>query len=71
MEYSTVQVAAKLHISRDTLYRYFAEGLKPPKIRRVGGVKVRLWSKKDVARLKAYCEARYRKKQPKSGRRKR
>ncbi len=60
--YSTVQVAKKLGIGTDTLHRWINEGLKPPKLQRVGGVKVRLWDEQDFERAKAYAKRRYRKK---------
>ena len=64
-EYSTVQVAKKLGIGTDTLHRWINEGLKPPKLQRIGGVRVRLWNEEDFSRAKAYREARYRRKKPK------
>jgi predicted DNA-binding transcriptional regulator AlpA len=64
-EYSTAQVAKKLDIGRDTLHRWMNERLKAPKLRRVGNVRVRIWTEEDLKRAKAYSEARYRKKKPK------
>jgi DNA-binding transcriptional MerR regulator len=61
-EYSTVQVAKKLDIGTDTLHRWINEGLKAPKLQRVGGIRVRLWNEEDLKRAKAYSQARYRKK---------
>jgi DNA-binding transcriptional MerR regulator len=60
--YSTAMVAKKLDIGRDTLHRWIREGLKPPKLQRIGGVKVRLWSQADFERAKAYSKKRYRQK---------
>ena len=51
--YSTAQAAKKLGIGRDTLHR-LREGLKAPKLQRVGGVKVRLWSDADLARARRW-----------------
>jgi predicted site-specific integrase-resolvase len=62
MQYSTVQVARKLGVARDTLSRWMKEGLKPPKLQRVGGILVRLWGEMDFRRARAYSKARYRKK---------
>ena len=64
-EYSTAQVAKKLGIGNDTLHRWMNEKLKAPKLRRIGNVRVRLWTEEDFKRAKAYSEARYRKKSPK------
>jgi DNA-binding transcriptional MerR regulator len=64
-EYSTGQVAKKLDIGRDTLHRWINEGLRAPKLSRVGNVRVRIWTEEDFKRAKAYSEARYRKKKPK------
>lgn len=51
--YSTSQAARKLRISYMTLYRYIVAGkIKPPALRRVGGVKVRLWTERDIARVR-------------------
>lgn len=67
MKHSTAQVARKLKIGRDTLHRWILEGLKPPRLVRVGGVAVRLWTEKDFARAKAFAKKRYRKKLKKGG----
>jgi hypothetical protein len=63
-EYSTVHVAKKLDIGTDTLHRWINEGLKAPRLQRVGGVRVRLWTEEDFKRAQAYSKARYRKKKP-------
>jgi DNA-binding transcriptional MerR regulator len=60
-EYSTAQVARKLGVGRDTLHRWFREGLRAPRKRQVGGVTVRIWSNKDLERARKYKAARYRK----------
>jgi DNA-binding transcriptional MerR regulator len=62
MQLSTVQVARKLGIGTDTLHRWILEGLKPPPLQRVGGVKIRLWTEADFKRVSAYAKRRYRKK---------
>jgi excisionase family DNA binding protein len=60
---STVQLAKKLGIARDTLHRWIASGeLKAPKVTKVGGVSVRLWADADIKRAKAYAKRRYHKK---------
>jgi excisionase family DNA binding protein len=47
--YSTRQAAKKLGISLMTLQRYLAaKKIVAPKVRMVGGVRVRLWTDKDV-----------------------
>jgi excisionase family DNA binding protein len=47
--YSTRQAAKKLGISLMTLQRYLAaKKFTAPKVQRVGGVRVRLWSDKDI-----------------------
>ena len=67
MERSTVQVAKKLGVGADTLFRWLREGLKAPRLRRVGGIAVRLWTEKDFARAKAFAKKRYRKKLKRGG----
>jgi len=47
--YSTRQAAKKLGLSLITLQRYLAaKKFRAPKVQRVGGVRVRLWSDKDI-----------------------
>ena len=47
--YSTRQAAKKLGISLMTLQRYLAaKKFQAPKVQRVGGVRVRLWTDKDI-----------------------
>lgn len=62
MEYSTEQVMQKLDVSRDTFYRWLRTGLKAPRLRKVGGMKIRLWTKEDFARAKKFAAKRYRRK---------
>jgi excisionase family DNA binding protein len=51
--YSTRQAAKKLGISLMTLQRYLAAKKFPaPKVQRVGDVRVRLWSDKDIERTR-------------------
>jgi predicted DNA-binding transcriptional regulator AlpA len=51
---STRAAAKKLGISVMTLQRYIADGnwIKAPKLQRVGGVRVRLWTDADVERAR-------------------
>jgi excisionase family DNA binding protein len=51
--YSTRQAAKKLGISLMTLQRYLAaKKFSAPKVQRVGDVRVRLWSDKDIERTR-------------------
>ena len=62
--YSTSDVARKSGISRVTLQEWIRQGkLRPPKVVRVGGVKVRLWTPRDLRRLQAMRKAIYHKRQ--------
>ncbi len=59
---STSQAAKLLKIGRPTLHRWVASGkLKPPKLQRVGGVSVRLWTEEDIRRVRKYKASHYRK----------
>ena len=49
--YSTRQAARKLGVSLMTLQRYLAaKHLPAPRVQKVGGVRVRLWTDKDIER---------------------
>jgi predicted site-specific integrase-resolvase len=51
--YSTREAANVLGVSMATINRYIVAGTIPiPPLSRVGGVTVRLWSDKDIARAK-------------------
>ena len=51
--YSTREAAEKLGISLMTLQRYIAaKKIQAPKLQRVGGVTVRLWSARDIERVR-------------------
>jgi len=53
MLYSTQQTAKKLGIDVRSLNRYIAaKKIRPPALSRVGGVKVRLWSDRDIQRVR-------------------
>jgi predicted site-specific integrase-resolvase len=55
MNYSTVQAAKVLKIGYATLHRWIASGrFKPPKLRKVGGLSVRLWTRADIRRARKY-----------------
>ena len=67
--YSTSDVARKAGITRITLQDWIKKGKFPaPKLARVGGVKVRLWTALDLARLQALRKAIYHKKEVTKGR---
>jgi predicted DNA-binding transcriptional regulator AlpA len=47
--FTTAQTAAKIGVSRQTLYSWIASGLVPaPKSIPVGGASIRLWTQADV-----------------------
>ena len=51
--YSTAGVARKLRLSRMTLHRYIsAKKITAPPVKRVGGVKVRLWTQRDIEQVR-------------------
>lgn len=51
--YSTRQAAKKLRVALITLQRHVAaETFVVPKLQRVGGVRVRLWSEADIKRVR-------------------
>jgi len=53
MLYSTQQTAKKLRIDVRSLNRYIAaKKIRVPELSRVGGVKVRLWSDRDIERVR-------------------
>jgi len=54
MKYSTREAAKKLGISFPTINRYIADKKIPlPPIVKVGGVSVRLWSEREIERVRA------------------
>ena len=60
MRVSTQQAARLTGIGQATLQRWVkTRKLKAPKLTRVGGVPVRLWSKRDVARIRRHKERFY------------
>jgi excisionase family DNA binding protein len=51
--YSTREAAKRLGISLMTLQRYIAaKKIRPPRLKRVGGVVLRLWAASDVERVR-------------------
>jgi hypothetical protein len=70
--YSTAMVAAEVGVSKLTLIRWLVAGkIKEPRRVKQGGVELRLWTNRDVERVRKYKEANYRKgrgRKPKSRR---
>ena len=61
--YSTVEVARKIGVHKSTLKRWLREGvLSEPKHNRIAGVGYRIWSDRDVERVRRYKAAHYMKK---------
>ncbi len=52
--HSSRTAAKKLGISLMTLQRYIADGnwIKAPRLQNVGGVRVRLWTERDIERAR-------------------
>jgi excisionase family DNA binding protein len=62
LTYSTVEVAKLLGITSDTLHRWIRERrIVAPPVQTLGKMRIRIWSKEDVAKAKAYKAERYRK----------
>ena len=60
--YSTGQVLRMAAITRTTLLRWLREKKIPePRILRNGALKVRIWTDRDLERVRKYKEANYRK----------
>ncbi len=55
---SSREAAKKLGISLMTLQRYIADGnwIKAPRVQKVGGVNVRLWTARDIERARKLME---------------
>jgi excisionase family DNA binding protein len=59
---STKEIAAQIGIHRVTLEEWLQKGkVKAPKKVRIGGQTYRLWTDRDVERLRKYKERSYRK----------
>jgi excisionase family DNA binding protein len=55
--YTTVKLADRLGVARDTLYRWMrAKKIKAAKVVRIGTVTVRLWTEKDVASISKWMK---------------
>lgn len=56
--YSSREAAKKLGISLMTLQRYIADAnwIKAPRLQRVGGVRIRLWTNFDIQRARRLIE---------------
>jgi hypothetical protein len=69
--YSTPEAARKCGIHHITLQRWVSEmRFKAPKLQRIGSIAVRLWTDRDIERVKKYkaaqyCKGRGRKPKPK------
>ncbi len=60
MRVSTQQAAKLAGVGQATLHRWIESGkLKAPKLTRVGGVLVRLWSEREVAQIRRHKERFY------------
>jgi excisionase family DNA binding protein len=65
--YSTSEAAQKVGITRATLQDWIKKRkFAPPKLGRVGGITVRLWTTSDVARLKEVKKEIYQEKRRKN-----
>jgi len=70
--YSTNGAARKLGIHPITLHRWVLEGrINAPKKQRIGGVAVRLWTDRDMKRVRKYKQENYRKGRGRKPKRKR
>ena len=59
--YSTKQAATKIGVGWITLQRYVTSGkLTVPPLQKVGGVTVRLWTERDINRVKKQLQKRKR-----------
>ncbi len=60
--YSTAEAAQRIGINRVTLQRWLIDGrVKEPKKVSMGGVQVRIWTDRDVERLREFKQRNYRK----------
>ena len=60
--YSTAKVAAEVGVSKLTLIRWLMAGkVKEPRRVNQGGVEIRLWTNRDVERVRKYKQENYRK----------
>ena len=69
--YSTVQVARMVGIGKQTLLRWlYSKSIPEPKRRSNGGQVVRIWTDRDVERVRKWKAAHYRKGRGRKKRRK-
>jgi hypothetical protein len=69
---STPEAARKCGVHHITLQRWVSEGkVKAPKLQRIGGVVVRLWTERDIVRVCKYKQGHYRKGRGRKPKRKR
>jgi predicted site-specific integrase-resolvase len=62
INYSTAKVAAEVGVSKLTLVRWLVAGkIKEPRRVNQGGQEVRIWTDRDVERVRKYKAAHYRK----------
>jgi excisionase family DNA binding protein len=60
--YSTIEVARLLKITSGTLHRWIREKrIEAPPLQSLGRMQIRIWSKKDVDKVRRYKEHHYRK----------
>jgi DNA-binding transcriptional MerR regulator len=60
--YSTSEAARAVGIHPITLHRWVLQGkIKGPRKQRIGGIVIRLWSERDLERVRKYKAAHYRK----------
>ncbi len=60
--YSTVQVARMAGIGKQTLLRWlYSEAIQEPRRRTNGGQSIRIWTARDVERVRKWKAAHYRK----------
>ncbi len=59
--YSTRQAARRLGVGQPALYRWIRDGrVRPPRKRSLGGISIRLWTARDLTRVRRYMEKHYR-----------
>jgi hypothetical protein len=60
--YSTARVASEVGISKLTLVRWLTAGkIREPRRVKQGGIELRLWTARDVERVRRYKQDNYRK----------
>ena len=70
--YSTAEAARLIGVNRVTLQRWLIAGkMKEPKKIKAGGVEVRIWTDRDLDRVRLYKQKRYRKGRGRKPKRKR